>query len=245
MDHDGAVSSGNRDPLPDCRLVMAHGAGSEGEFLAEAFPADVLGVAEARFLDDRTGRIGAVMSAMAAAATPDRPTIVAGVSLGAHSAARLLARADRPSHVVAGLLVMPAWTGPPQRVAGLTSAAAAALAVLGTTGVLAELDPADWVTPLLRRAWSKRSPDELVAELRTAAEQPGPTDDELRSISVPVVVVALGDDPLHPVSVAQRWAQLIPHAQLAQVDRAAPGTDPAALGRAAAQAMVGWDLAQE
>ena len=77
---------------------------------------------------------------------------------------------------------MPAWTGSPERVANMTGAAAEALEVLGPTGVLAELDPTDWVTPLLQRAWYGRSPAALVAELRTAAEQAGPTDEELREL---------------------------------------------------------------
>lgn len=170
----GSVTSAMSHSASDCRLVAAHGAGSEAAFLAEAFPADVVGVLDTRFVDDRTGRIGAVMSAIAAAATPDRPAILGGVSLGAHAAARLLARADRPSHVVAGLLVMPAWTGSPERVANMTGAAAEALEVLGPTGVLAELDPDDWVTPLLQRAWSRRRPAALVAELRMGSRASRP-----------------------------------------------------------------------
>lgn len=39
---------------------MAHGAGSSADFLAAAFPAEALGVAEGRYVDDRTGSLGAV-----------------------------------------------------------------------------------------------------------------------------------------------------------------------------------------
>ena len=236
----GSVTSAMSHSASDCRLVMAHGAGSESAFLAEAFPAELVGVLDTRFVDDRTGRIGAVMSAIAAAATPDRPAILGGVSLGAHGAARLLARADRPPHVVAGLLVMPAWTGSPERVADMTGAAAEALEVLGPAGVLAELNPDDWVTPLLQRAWSRRRPAALVAELRTAAEQAGPTDEELRAIAVPVGVVALRDDPLHPVSVARHWAEKIPRATVVELDRGEPGTGLACFGRAARVALGRW-----
>lgn len=234
MSHDGRVSS----VMPsDCRLVMAHGAGSESTFLAEAFPATSAGVADTRYVDDRTGRLGPVMTALAAAATTDLPTILGGVSLGAHGAARLLSRPDLPGHIVAGLLVMPAWTGPPDRVADMTGAAAQAVDVLGPDGVLAELDPDDWVTSLLTRAWGKRSADALVSELRTAADQPGPTDDQLSAITVPVVLVALRDDPLHPVQVAQHWAELIPRAHVVKLGREEPADDLTVFGRAAADGL--------
>lgn len=221
----------------NCRLVMAHGAGSDSGFLSQAFTAGDMGVTDTRFVDDRTGLITAVMNGLAAAATPDRPTVLGGVSLGAHAAARLLARHDRPQHIVAGVLVMPAWTSGPDRLADLTSAAADALAALGPEGVLAELDPHDWVTPLLRTAWSRRQPSALVAELRTAALQPGPTRQELGAIEIPVVILALRDDPLHPIQVARSWQQWIPRAHIVELDRGAPDGDLAVFGRRAAEAL--------
>lgn len=219
--------------LPDCRVVMAHGAGSSADFLAAAFPAEALGVAEGRYVDDRTGSLGAVMTGLAAAATPDRATILAGVSLGAHAAARLLSRSDLPPHIVGGLLVMPAWTGPPDAVAALTATAAEALSVLGPEGVLAELDPADWVTPQLAAAWQLREPADLVAELATAATQPGPDPEMLAGIRLPVAVIALRDDPLHPLSVATRWAGIVESAVLATVGRRQPDEELQVLGHVA------------
>lgn len=221
----------------DSRLVMAHGAGSATGFLSQAFTARDLGVADTRYVDDRTGQITEVMNRLAAAATPDRTTVLAGVSLGAHAAARLLARPDRPPHIVAGLLVMPAWTGAPDRVAALTSAAADALQILGPDGVLAELDPLDWVTPLLRTAWAQRTPAALVAELRAASRQMGPSPRELAAIEVPVVVLALRDDPLHPVQVARNWKELIPRARVVELERSAPRGDLAVLGRLAGRGL--------
>lgn len=220
----------------DSRLVMAHGAGSDSGFLSQAFTARDLGVADSRYVDDRTGRIAAVMNSLAAAATPDRTTLLAGVSLGAHAAARLLGRPDL-SHIVAGLLVMPAWTGDPDRIAALTSAAADALQALGPDGVLAELDPLDWVTPLLRAAWSRRTPAALVEELRATAVQPGPSRQELAAIEVPVVILALRDDPLHPVEVARRWQEWIPRARVVELERTAPDGDLAVFGRVTGDAL--------
>ncbi len=221
---------------PNSRLVMAHGAGSSSDFLRRAFPVQDLGVAQCSAVDDRTGTVTAVMNLLASAATPDRPTILGGVSLGAHAAAALLGRRDLPPHVVGGLLVMPAWTGAPDRIAGLTAAAADALAALGPDEVLAELDPHDWVTPLLAQAWALRTREELVSELRAASHSPGPTEDQLRAIEVPVAVVALRDDPLHPLSVATAWAGLIPRAELVVLDRAQPGEGLPVFARSAARA---------
>lgn len=220
---------------PNSRLVMAHGAGSSSDFLRSAFPPEAVGVAECVMVDDRTGNLAHVMNRIAAMATPDRPTVLGGVSLGAHAAAALLARGDLPEHVVGGLLVMPAWTGEPGPTADMTAAAAAALESLGPSEVLAHLDPDDWVTPLLASAWAQRSPDDLVAELRRASQSPGPTEQQLRDIQVPVAIVALRDDPLHPQSVATSWAALIPQAEVVVLDRAEP-TNLAAFARAAARA---------
>lgn len=221
---------------PHSRLVLAHGAGSSAEFLSRAFPASEVGVGECVALDDRSGRLTSVMNSLAAAATPDRPTVLGGVSLGAHAAATLLSRSDLPGHVVGGLLVMPAWTGSPGRTAQLTGAAADALAALGPEEVLAELDPHDWVTPLLAQAWAVRTGADLVKELRAASDSPGPTEDQLRAIDVPVAVIALREDPLHPLSVATAWAEMIPRAELVVLDRAAPGEGLAVFARSAARA---------
>ncbi len=234
MGHHGGMTS---VPFAQCRVVLAHGAGSSSRFLERAFPAEALGAAECRYLDDRTGRIGEVMTGLAAAAPPPRPTVLGGVSLGAHATARLLARPDLPAHVVGGLVVMPAWTGPPGRVADMTAAAADAVAALGTAGVLAELDPDDWVTPLLAGAWAERTDGDLVAELAAAATQPGPDEEMLRRIRVPVGIVALGDDPLHPESVARRWHDLIPHSALLQIPRSEPATDLSVFGATAGRAL--------
>lgn len=216
-------------------LVMAHGAGSHAGFLVRAFPDDRTGL-RLRAVDDRTGRIDRIMNALAAEAV-DHTVVLGGVSLGAHAAATLLARADLPRQIVAGVLVMPAWTGAPDRVAHLTAAAADALAVLGPDGVLAELDSQDWVTGELADAWAQRDPAELVSELSQTAQQAAPDRGTLRRIPVPCVVVALADDPLHPESVARQWAELIPRSQLVVIGRNQPSVDLACFGDTVAGAL--------
>ena len=58
----------------------------------------------------------------------------------------------------------------------------------------------------------------------------------MRAIEVPVAVVALRDDPLHPLSVATAWAGLIPRAELVVLDRAQPGEGLPVFARSAARA---------
>lgn len=227
-------------PLVACTLVLAHGAGSSAQFLAAAFPAHRIGagVRAACYLDDRTGDVGAIAAGLArACAEVAGPVVVGGVSLGAHAAAGLLAGPKAPANAVAGLVVMPAWTGPPDRIAHLTAAAAAALAALSPAGVLAELDADDWVTPQLRLAWSLRDPDDLVAELQLAATQPAPSERELSHVRVPVGVVALADDTLHPEAVARRWAGALRTSAVARLSRDDPARDLAVFADRAGQSL--------
>lgn len=226
-------------PWAELTAVMAHGAGSGSGFLQRAFPADRLGVAKVTYVDDRTGSVARVARMLRSASHDDRPTLVGGVSLGAHAAAGLLCSRHRPPHVAAGLLIMPAWTGPPDVVADLTATAADAVATLGPDGVLADLDATDWVTAELGDAWAWRDRAELAAELREAASQPAPTTSDLAAIDVPVAVVALAGDPLHPESVARRWSELIPASGLAVLGRDEPARDRAVFADAACAALAG------
>lgn len=168
-----------------------------------------------------------------------RPSLLAGISLGAHA---LAVWAARTGATVPLALVMPAWTGAPDDVAAATSVAADDLAAHGRDGVLARLhdDPAargDWVVAELARAWPTYTDAELVRALRSAAGSAGPGRDELRRVQAPTAVVALADDPLHPTAVAEEWARLIPGATITTVPRSAPGADPASLGRAAVEGL--------
>ncbi|MCB0917007.1 MAG: alpha/beta fold hydrolase [Actinobacteria bacterium] len=223
-------------PLSEVEVVLAHGAGSGASFLQAALPADVLGAAATALLDDRSGDTALVAAAMLRAAEEATgPVILGGVSTGAHAAAIALAGAG--PNVVAGLLLLPAWTGAPSAVAGMLETAADAIASLGIAGVLAELPPDDWASVEHRRSWGARGTEELVAELRTAAACQGPSVAQLRAIDVPVGIVAMSTDPLHPVSVAARWTREIPGSSWVTMSRTAPDTDIAAFGQAAAAAL--------
>jgi len=212
--------------------VLVHGAGScpatARLLLGPAVPDDVEAIAvEAR------GSIDQVVAAITAAAAGREVVLVAGISLGAHAAARWVASGGR---CAALLLVMPAWTGAPGTVARVTATSADDIERRGRDAVLAGITastaPGDWVLEELQRGWSTYDDHQLAAALRSAASSAGPTLDELAAIDVPTAVVALADDPLHPQVVARQWVRAIPGAHLVTVRRRAPGPDRGALGRA-------------
>ncbi|SHM47373.1 hypothetical protein [Cryptosporangium aurantiacum] len=176
------------------------------------------------------------------------PALVGGVSLGAHLAVRWAAHrlnrsaARRPSRrpAVAGLLlVMPAWTGEPDAVAGVSAITAADVerdGVAATVERLRAAAPGSWVVDELAAAWPRYTARELTTALRATATSAGPTLAELASLTVPCGVVAVTDDPMHPATVAEAWAEAAPTAALTTTTLAAVGADRTYLGHAAIQA---------
>lgn len=220
--------------------LLAPGSASTGEFLARAF-ADLLTGLEPVVITDASGDARRIAARIAtvdahAQATGDRIEVVIGMSVGAHAAAwwasRQHHRADPAALVV---LALPAWTGPPGAVAAGTAAAVDALA---EHGVAAELDrlraqyPDDWVVAELARAWTAMPVADLVASLTGTAASAAPDLADLARIDLPTVVVALRDDPMHPIEVARQWAATIPGATLVSLGRPDPGSDVATFGRA-------------
>ncbi len=184
--------------------LLAHGAGSTPAtvvaLLGSASPgARVVGVDARGALPDVVAAFDrAVASAHRAG---DEVVLVGGLSLGAHAAASW---ASASGSDVALLLAMPAWTGSAGATAALTAASADEIERDGIASVIARLraDPAfaeDWVVDALARDWSSYDRPTLVAALRAAASSSAPTLDELARIRGPVAVLALRDDPLHPL----------------------------------------------
>jgi pimeloyl-ACP methyl ester carboxylesterase len=231
--------------------VVLPGSGSTAEFVARAFAGPLAAAGLALLTaDPRPGRSQTVGSeALDAAETWGAAlddlvcrtpvALVGGVSLGAHAAVRWAA--TRPGRCAGVLCVMPAWTGAPDGVAAVSGATAAELAADGVETVLARLrgipTEAGWVLDELSRAWRRRVPHDLVAELRGVAASAGPTEAELAALTVPCGVVALRDDPLHPAAVAARWADVLPRAVLGSVGHAQVAADRAVLGRTALDAL--------
>lgn len=208
--------------------MLAHGAGSTAEFLHRAFPPDRLGVAECRYIEDRSGDLTQIQQSLRATATAvDAPVILGGVSLGGHAAAALLAGTASPPRAVAGLVCLPAWLGAPEEVAGMTASAAADIAHRGSQAVLAELDPADWVVNELATAWRNIDDALLAKELQATSRQPALTVTQLAQLRYPIGVVALANDPLHPQIAAQDWAATLPQSGLSVMARDEPAGDRA------------------
>jgi pimeloyl-ACP methyl ester carboxylesterase len=230
--------------------VVLPGSGSTAEFVARAFAGPLAAAGRALVTADppppRPGvrdpadAWGRALDELTTRQEP--PALVGGVSLGAHAAARWAVR--RPGATGGLLLVMPAWTGPPDAVAAVSGATADEIDRVGVEAVLARLraltaEPSEtaWVVDELHTAWRRRGRAALVAELRGVAGSRGPDTGELQGVAVPCGVVALAGDPLHPSSVAANWAARLPVAGLVTVDHPAVAADRATLGSAALRAL--------
>lgn len=172
---------------------------------------------------------------------PDAGIVVGGVSLGAQVAVRWAAeRAARGLPGPAGLLLaLPAWTGEPGDAPAAVAARVTSEALrcdgLGPVVARARASTPDWLGLELARAWARHG-DGLAESFATTARTPGPTPEQLAGLRVPVGIVGLLDDPVHPIEVARRWEALLPRAALVTTSLTSMGRDPETLGRAAALA---------
>ncbi|GAA5172196.1 thioesterase [Pseudonocardia eucalypti] len=172
-----------------------------------------------------------------AAADPGaRPLLVGGVSLGAQVAVRWAAEHAGSGAVAGLLLALPAWTGQPGNAPAALAARLTADAVgrdgLAVTLAQARAETPDWLGRELTRAWTRHGAG-LTESLRAAAAEPGPTEAELAGLPLPVGLVGMADDPVHPLGVAGRWHDLLPRAALVTSTLTALGADRESLGRAA------------
>lgn len=227
--------------------VLAHGAGSTADFLQRAFPPDRLGVAACHYVEDRSGDLEQIQQSLRnSAAEVSAPVILGGVSLGGHAAAALLASDEPLPQAIAGLVCLPAWLGPPDDVAAMTATAAADIAQRGSSRVLADLDPQDWVVTELTRAWRDMDDEVLVAELVATSQQPALSAADVHQLRCPIGVVALADDPLHPQIAAQRWATALPNSGLSVMARYEPAMDRAIFADHARSALcAAWQSSQD
>jgi pimeloyl-ACP methyl ester carboxylesterase len=221
--------------MSDAVVLLAHGAGSSIDAVRRLLGGLAPGAAEIAV--DSRGSALDVVDRLTTAAHGHRVVVAGGISLGAHAVALWA----HPGGSAEGLvLALPAWTGEPGAVAALTRSTAQDVTTRGRDAVLAEIRgaaPDDWVTDELSTAWAGYTDAELVAALEAAASSAGPTLAELGTIRVPCAVVALADDPLHPLDVAEEWAAAIPRSRLVVVPRDAPLTQPDALARAGRRAL--------
>ncbi len=223
---------------PGLPVVFQHGLGGDARQTAEAFPADPRfrrltlecrghggSAAEASdtfsiaaFADDVAGMIEAVGRG---------PLVVGGISMGAAIALRLAAR--RPDLVRGLVVARPAWVTqaapdnmqPNAEVGRLlatlpTDAARQAFLAGDTASGLAEQAP-DNLASLLG-FFDRPTPAVTAALLQAiAADGPGVSEQQVRAIVVPALVIGHGRDFVHPLSYATTLATLIPNARLVEI----------------------------
>jgi pimeloyl-ACP methyl ester carboxylesterase len=164
--------------------------------------------------------------------------VLAGASMGAHTAVRFALR--HPERVAALGLITPSYD-PAAATTGLDAfagwdALAKGLSEGGVEGFLAAYDfsplPVQWratVEKVIRQRLSAHEHPEAVANALEVVPRSRPFEDmgELALIQVPTVVVGSRDeaDPGHPLAVGERYAQAIPGAKLIVE---APGQSPIA-----------------
>jgi pimeloyl-ACP methyl ester carboxylesterase len=174
--------------------------------------------------------------AAAALAVADREhaTAAVGVSLGAATLLRVLARdPDRFERVV---LYLPAVADVPRTPEAVAPhhALAEHLAARDTAGVASALlrtQPAAVRTGHVARAWAERRARELVAEFVDSGRDPRrwlplstavPLESEnlprLRRVRIPVLVIGQEGDTAHPAATARRVAEVLPTAQVVIFD---------------------------
>ena len=168
---------------------------------------------------------------------------VGGVSIGA-AVATAWALAH-PSHAVAVLAALPAWTGAPQSAPAAMAArhSAKVLRLDGLASATAQMRASSprWLADELSRSWAGQWPS-LPDAMEEAAAYVAPTCAELERLSVPMGVAAATDDPVHPVEVAIEWVSAAPRAALRTVTLDEMGVDPSMLGAACLAAL--WDAHQ-
>ncbi len=168
--------------------------------------------------------------------------LLAGASMGAHTAVRLALR--HPERVAALALITPAYepsSSPSRTAAELTrwDALAHGLREGGVEGFVRAYDlaavPEAWrktiETVLRQRLAAHEHPDALADALEIVPRsQPFQEMGELAAIAAPTLVIASRDeaDPGHPLAVGESYAQAIPGAELAVEDVAVPPRSPIA-----------------
>jgi pimeloyl-ACP methyl ester carboxylesterase len=172
-----------------------------------------------------------------AAELGEAPFVLAGHSMGAHTA---VAYALRHSDRLAGLAVIgPAYAGGEvsEQTLAYWDGLAAALEDVGVDGFVAYIEAHQGIDPAFRDSVLRftRERISLHGDRRALAEalrelprsRPFDSLDELAAIEVPALVVASYDeaDPGHPYAVAEAYAEALPQARLLSEE---PGQSPLA-----------------
>lgn len=233
--------------------VVAHGAGSDADFVIRAFGGPVVAAGWRLVAYDLRGHGASTPVAAAERLTPadhaadllalavgTGATLLGGVSMGAHAAVRAAMVLHGRGNALAGLLLaMPGWTGGPDLVAGANLLQAEEIERIGIGAALSRITRAypGWVADELAGSWCRHDAAAFAATLRALGRSSAPSVAELAALTAPAGVVALADDPMHPTSVAEQWTAALPAAALRTVTQREMAEDRAALGRAAVVAL--------
>jgi len=155
-----------------------------------------------------------------------RRVIVGGISMGAAVALRLAVR--QPALVERLVLVRPAWlTRPAPPHLAILRLVARHLRDAGREGVAAFVAEPDYAQVLaqspdnaasLRRQFEAERPEVRATVLERVLDcDPGVGEADLADLPMPALVIANGEDPMHPLALAERLAQLLPGASLRRV----------------------------
>lgn len=157
----------------------------------------------------------------------DAPVVVGGISTGAAISLRLAVK--RPEQVKALIIARPAWVtahapanmAPNAEVGRLLDRldpeAAKAAFIAGKTGQRLADEAPDNLASLT--GFFTRQPIEVTAALLTAISNDGPdvTEEEVRALQIPTLVIGHQRDFIHPFSHAHALAELIPGAHLVEI----------------------------
>jgi pimeloyl-ACP methyl ester carboxylesterase len=181
-------------------------AGDPGLLSIRTFAADIVAFIEAHRLD---------------------PIIIGGISMGAASTLHIAVH--RPELVRGLILVRPAWiaasapanNGPNREVGRLLAdlsqqEARKRFEDSGTARFLAEVAPDNLAS--LKNFFSREPQANTAALLQSiAADGPGVSEEDLRNLEIPVLIVGHEIDYVHPFSYATALSQLIPRSQLVRI----------------------------
>jgi pimeloyl-ACP methyl ester carboxylesterase len=217
------VVMGSRTLEREGHMVVAYDARGHGRSTPPPSPVDYGYERLARDLEEVLDALGLERA------------VLAGASMGAHTAVRLaLLHPER----VAGLgLITPSFDPDlplSEPVLARWDALARGLREGGVEGFVDAYDfsevPAQWrdtVEKVVRQRLAGHEHPEAVADALEVVPRSRPFEDlgELESIEAPTVVVASRDeaDPGHPLAVGERYARTIPHAKLVVEDAGVGG----------------------
>jgi pimeloyl-ACP methyl ester carboxylesterase len=228
------VVEGDGDGPP---FVFQHGLGGDADQTAEVFPADCgrrLITLECRGhgrsdagpeacfrLDQFCADLGAFIETLAA------PVDIGGISMGACIALMLAVR--RLELVRSLILARPAWLldpAPSNLKPNVTVGKLlgrhepkAALDLFNQSADAEELARSSPDNLASMRGFFARPNPQVLASLltRISADGPGLEEDDLRRLAIPVLVIGTEQDHIHPFSLADKLATMIPGATVAKI----------------------------